>query len=301
MMREISIADSRPSVSNCEEFLESLMEVFVQHGLDLSCYKTLFNVTEGIISIIEIDDEEKYLRFIEDAFASMQDYQWTSGLEMCINEMKNILEGGMIGDASDMVLLYDYQAFMEVSRGNYKDAAKFEEKALSFTEKTGDGNLLLLANVNANLGQDYMHLEMPSEAEKYLSVAIEIMKKTDMTRLNDLVPMQANYALLLQKKGELEKAKSILDNLKTIVGEMNSYNGKDYAFLEILTGNIYMGEGIVDMAEEHYQSARDIYADIYSDDPELIEIKDKEIMQLMAYFGSMHGKVIGRYLKGHLK
>ena len=82
MLQEITITDTKPSVTNCHTMLDYLQkEVFCYHGIDVPYYKLLFSTTLNINDLIEVDDKEFYLRFLEDAFAYMDKYHYEEGMK----------------------------------------------------------------------------------------------------------------------------------------------------------------------------------------------------------------------------
>ena len=59
MLQEITITDTKPSVTNCHTMLDYLQkEVFCYHGIDVPYYKLLFSTTLNINELIEVDDKD---------------------------------------------------------------------------------------------------------------------------------------------------------------------------------------------------------------------------------------------------
>lgn len=63
MIQEVAITETKPSVRNCHTLLNSLQELCLRHGEEVSYYKQLFQTVNNIVTSIEKDDTASYLRF----------------------------------------------------------------------------------------------------------------------------------------------------------------------------------------------------------------------------------------------
>lgn len=68
MIQEITLSETKPSVSSCHTLLDSLQHICLMHGMEVDYYKKLFQTIGNIIELIEKDDMPKYLLFLENAF-----------------------------------------------------------------------------------------------------------------------------------------------------------------------------------------------------------------------------------------
>ena len=59
--------------------------------------------------MIEKDDIPKYLLFLENAFPYMDNYNYHKGMNIIIQELKDLLKTKSIGTDSDQALLLDFQ------------------------------------------------------------------------------------------------------------------------------------------------------------------------------------------------
>ena len=92
MVQEITIADTTPSVTNCKEMLDYIQQnILIMHGIDVPYAKILIETLTNIMNIIEKDDTEYYLVFIEDAFVYMSGYSYESGMRNIIAMMDKIV------------------------------------------------------------------------------------------------------------------------------------------------------------------------------------------------------------------
>ena len=71
MIQEITLSETKPSVTRCHILLDSLQHICLMHGMEVDYYKKLFQTIGNIIELIEKDDIPKYLLFLENAFPYM--------------------------------------------------------------------------------------------------------------------------------------------------------------------------------------------------------------------------------------
>ena len=101
-------------------------------------YKKLFQTIGNIIELIEKDDIPKYLLFLENAFPYMDNYNYHKGMNVIIQELKDLLKTKSIGTDSDQALLLDFQvalgtiylmtANLPQAKTHFKRAFKIYEK-----------------------------------------------------------------------------------------------------------------------------------------------------------------------------
>ena len=114
MIQEVAIEETKPSVKNCDTLLQSLHEICLRHGEEVSYYRLMFQTIENSINLLKNDDMEHYLRFLEDVFPYMEKYQYTSGLELILKKLTELLQDKTVGTTSDRALLLDYRASCEI-------------------------------------------------------------------------------------------------------------------------------------------------------------------------------------------
>ena len=283
MLQEITITDTKPSVTNCHTMLGYLQkEVFCYHGIDVPYYKLLFSTTLNINDLIEVDDKEFYLRFLEDAFAYMDKYHYEEGMKKVVAEIKNLLNNSIIGTASDKALLLDYKAAMADQTSK---AIKLEQQALELITEINADNALLVSNLNANMGALYHKTNKNDLAAYHMEQGISILEKYGLIYMNQSIAQICNYAVLLHDMGESERGLSALRRCAKTVKEHNFELSSDYAAIQEAMGNINLACGRLDKAREHLQKALSIYEQLWSDEPQLIEAKQEEILQQYAAAG----------------
>ncbi len=92
MIQEITLSETKPSVSSCHILLDSLQKICLMHGMEVDYYKKLFQTIGNIIELIEKDDIPKYLLFLENAFPYMDNYNYQKGMKGIIQELKGSVE-----------------------------------------------------------------------------------------------------------------------------------------------------------------------------------------------------------------
>ena len=113
MIQEITLSETKPSVTRCHILLDSLQKICLMHGIEVDYYKKLFQTIGNIIELIEKDDIPKYLLFLENAFPYMDNYNYHKGMNEIIQELKCLLKTKNIGTDSDRALLLDFQTTLE--------------------------------------------------------------------------------------------------------------------------------------------------------------------------------------------
>ena len=104
MIQEITLSETKPSVSSCHTLLDSLQHICLMHRMEVDYYKKLFQTIGNILDLIEKDDMPKYLLFLENAFPYMDNYNYHKGMNGIIQELKGLLKTKNIG--TDSVLKY---------------------------------------------------------------------------------------------------------------------------------------------------------------------------------------------------
>ena len=83
-----------------------------------------------------------------------------------------------------------------------------------------------------------------------------------------------------------------LQKLVQIIKEYNSDTCLDYALVQESMGNLFLLTANLPQANIHYQKALEIYANVWNDDPDLIEKKYQEIQEQYLQTGLMPGNRI---------
>ena len=281
MMKEITIADTSPSVTNCGDMLTYIHNnIIMYHGADVPYTNVLFKTIENIMDTCEKDDIPSYLLFIEDAFVYMDNYNYESGMRKILSEMDLILKNSEIGTNSDRVLFYDYSAMMKCDYDHdLSNALKLEEKSISLLPEAAHESAVLISNVYTNYGRLLHKKGDFVPAEQYMRMGIDILRKYHLEYSNDMVIKICNYAVILSSMGNHDQALTVLRKNRKIVKDHISDTCHDYALIEEAICRIYLSVGNVNDATDHLKKALSIYAKIWSEQPELIEQKYAELQE----------------------
>ena len=254
MIQEITLSETKPSVSSCHTLLDSLQHICLMHGMEVDYYKKLFQTIGNIIELIEKDDMPKYLLFLENAFPYMDNYNYHKGMKGIIQELKVLLKTKSIGTYSDRALL-------------------LEEDALAQIENITADNARLVSNLHANLGGLYRMNGYPDLAREHMEKSISLLDQFNLLHINDSIPQIANYAMFLTEQQEPERGISELQKLSGIIKEYHSDECLDYAKVQETLGTIYLMTANLSHAKTHFKKAFKIYEKIWADEPEMIEAK----------------------------
>lgn len=280
MIQEITIADEKPSVTNCRILCENLRSICLMHGIDLPYYKLLFGTIENIITLAAKDDLPYYLKLLQDAFPCMEIYRHEDGMQTIISEMQNLLSDQAFGTSSDRALLLDFRAGLEKKS---EKAIRLEKDALALCTEITRENAHLTANIHANLGAYYQKLRQTSLARQHMEAGIMILEQYQLTYMHDSIQQISNYAVLLTDLGEPDRAMTAMMKLARTVKEYHSDQCGDYAAIQEITGSICLAAGQIKQATTYFKQAMQIYETIWANEPERIEQKYQEI-------GSMYPK-----------
>ncbi len=277
MIQEITLSETKPSVSSCHTLLDSLQHICLMHGTEVDYYKKLFQTIGNIIELIEKDDMPKYLLFLENAFPYMDNYNYHKGMKGIIQELKVLLKTKSIGTYSDRALL-------------------LEEDALAQIENITADNARLVSNLHANLGGLYRMNGHPDLAREHMEKSISLLDQFNLLHINDSIPQIANYAMFLTEQQEPERGISELQKLSGIIKEYHSDECLDYAKVQETLATIYLMTANLSHAKTHFKKAFKIYEKIWADEPEMIEAKYLEIQELYPQIGFSIGKTLSGLL-----
>lgn len=276
MIQEITVDETNPSVSNCSTLLRSIQNICLLHGEDIMYHRSLFDMIESIIELIERDDINTYLRFLEDVVPYMDKYHYTEQMRNVVNKISVLLKDKSVGTVSDRALLLDYQAILE--KNNAK-AIQLEKRAVNMITEINESNAWLVANLHTNLGMYYMKDGQLELARQHMEKAYHILEQYDLVNYHDSIALISNYAVLLTDMGRADEGLSALRKLCHVLREATSDQSLDYGIAQEAMGNICAAIGDLPQAEIHYKKALEIYEIHFGADSEKIEeIKQKVLL-----------------------
>ena len=283
MIQEIAVADMQPSVKTCFPLLESLRNICLLHGNDISYYRLVFQTVENVISHAIKDDIPGYLLFLEDVFPYMEKYHEENGIKRILGELSSLLEDISIGTVSDRALLLDYKAAIEKNIGK---AVKLEKEAVSLLSPVTHENAHLAANLYGNLGGLYHQ----QGAKQAMEQGINLLEQYELLYMNDSIVQICNYAALLTDTGEASRALSTLRKCAQLMKEYNSDQCLDYAIIQEAMGTSYLVQADIEQATSHLKKAMAIYESVWESEPEAIDNKYQQIQELYINAGIQIGQ-----------
>ncbi len=275
MIQEIALDETKPSVTKCKTLLKSIQHICLRHGEDVLYYRQLFDTIETIIDLIENDDMDFYLRFLEDVFPYMEKYEFSSLRHIVAEKLYSLLSDDAVGTISDRALLLDYRATLE------KDISKaigYEKQAIAMINEVTAENVHLICNLYTNLANLYHQNDDISLALNSLEKAIRFAKRFNIIRHHDNIVRIYNYSLLLVSSGDIIGAVRELQNLSKLIETINSTKSLDYAMVQEKLGEIISLVGDKRQAFNHFKTAFEIYEIYYASDPNLLEEKRRKMI-----------------------
>ena len=279
LIKEITIDDMKPSVSNCKALIDNIHKSCLFHGIDLPYHNTLFDITENIINLAEKDNADKYKLFIKDVFAYMEKYAYKNGMELIISELEQMIQANP--SPTDRATLFDYKSAYEyICNKDITAAMEYELQAVNLCDDIIQTNPHLAANIYANAGGLYHTTGDMLQAKAFMEKAYCILTENNLQYTTDSIIQICNYANLAANPGEPDKAIQALKKCTERVAE----NGSIHAELLWNTGLIYLQINNRENAAEYLKQSLNIYTQIWQDEPELIKQKISELKEnLLAY------------------
>lgn len=275
LIKEITLDDMKPAMSNCKTLINSIHELCLMHGLDLPYHNTMFKVIENIILLAAKDEPDTYLLFIKDVFAYMEKYAYGSGMKLIISEFEKY-----VLTIDDKALIFDYKsAYEHICNQDMQKAMEHELQAVDLCDEIS--NQHLKANIYANMGGLYHTTGDVLQAKDFMEKAYCILTENNLQYTNDSIIQICNYANLAANLGESKKAIQALEKCTEHVIE----NGSIHAELLWNMGLIYLQTNDKTNAENKLKQALTIYSEIWQDEPELIEQKICELKETLTAYG----------------
>ena len=275
MIQEIALDETKPSVTKCNTLLKSIQHICLRHGEDVLYYRQLFDTIETIIDLIENDDMDFYLRFLEDVFPYMEKYEFSNLRHTVAEKLYSLLSDDAVGTISDRALLLDYRATLEE---DISKAIGYEKQAIAMINEVTAENVHLICNLYTNLANLYHQNDDISLALNNLEKAIRFAKRFNIIRHHDNIVRIYNYSLLLVSSGDIIGAVRELQNLSKLIETINSTKSLDYAMVQEKLGEIISLVGNKRQAFDHFKTAFEIYKIYYASEPNLLEEKRRKMI-----------------------
>ena len=280
LIQEVTVDDTKPSISNCKTFVENIRIQCLYHGIDLPHHKLLFSIAENIIKYVEQDDIRGYLTFLVDVFPYMENYRYKKGMSIIISELEKMTSDNMC-DMTEQALLFDYKAaFEQLFNNNINKALQYQKKSAEYCDNLKEENPLLVSNIYSNLGSQYLANKSKDKAKEYMELAYFVLKNAGLENSSDGITQIFNYANLAADLGEQRKAVTALELCAKNLEENGLSTTAKYANILWNIGLIYMDMGEIDKAQNRIDTAWDIYSEVWKDEQELLYAKYREFISV---------------------
>lgn len=153
---------------------------------------------------------------------------------------------------------------------------------------------ITLSETKPSVTRCHILLDFQATLETKPEKAIKLEK--DALHINDSIPQIANYAMFLTEQQKPERGISELQKLSGIIKEYHSDDCLDYAKVQETLATIYLMTANLSHAKTHFKKAFKIYEKIWTDEPEMIEAKYREIQELYPQIGFSIEKTLSSLL-----
>ena len=274
MIREVSQDELPPTIRKCHDLIESIHWACRGHGMENPHYRQMFQTVERIMDEAGKDDLPGYLRFLEDVFPYMEKYHYESGMRKILKELENLLKEEYCGSVSDRALLLDYSAAMEKDRAR---SIELEMAAIRLVGEVNEKTALLAANLHSNLGELYHESGELDLAAIHMEQGFCLMEEYGLKEYHDSITQSLNYAMLLGKRREFERAVQFLMKLAAFLKDCAREDTLDYAAVLETMALLYMMAGNAKEGLSCYQKCLSVWELVFAEKPERIEEKRAEI------------------------
>ena len=276
------VSELPPGIKECGTLLHSVQLECLKHGLDLPYEPVLLQTIENLIRRTVKNDDAVYLRFLEDTFALAEKHEDRALMTLMISEQTNLLRDESVGTAEDRAMLLDSRAWM-LERD--EERIPLLKEAIALLPEIHSGNGHLASNLHSNLGVLYRRTGNYAMAEEHMGIAMQLMVQYGLIGGHDSLMQCLNYAALLFDTGKQQEAIQALEKIRVNLEAQPEDMSSDLAMLTEAMGAMYLGVGEVENAREYLQLSLRLYAALWADEPERIEVKVEE---MKAYLGQVN-------------
>ena len=250
MIRDIILLDLKPTLDNCNTFVNNLKSKLQIIGIELPDSATIISAIGNVMKYIGNTDSNSYLNFLEAAYIFLDNYHEYSLMESIISETEKRLSDKTLGTVNDCALLLNNKAMLPVNRNDkLVHSIGMMNKALSVCDEKS--NPVLFANINMNLGLLYIENSEIERGLEFMGKAYLFIKLT-RTYNDDFITIARNYAAALSENSRVTKAIEVLKECEFATEECCSNN---HAALLYDLGAAYILSGNYPLAVKKYSLA----------------------------------------------
>lgn len=274
IIQEITVADGKPSLTNCKVFLRSIWWLCIRSGDNISYSGLLFQTIENIIRYTEKDDIEYYITFLEDAYPYVDNYSDEPRLLLIIQELERVLQDENVGRPKDRALLLDAKASIA---GNYhqdcEKALKLDKQAIAglTIERQLDAHVMNTLYANLALWQTGVH-EYENAARSF-TAAMNIAAKYKLPSNRNVVAQTLNWAMLMLSTGKAAVALGPVQQQEYGFRLAERTDNSDYADTLRVLGLLYIATKQRQSGVLHLQKSWSIFKEVYASDPATLQEK----------------------------
>lgn len=276
MIQEVALKETEPSFTNCTPLVRSLEYICLCEGYDFPFNHQLIGMIMSVIKLIQKDDKENYMVFLQSVFSHLQRYVYIEEMRIVLSEMSNSLNDKALATERNRAILLDCQTALETDP---QRMIELGEKAVSIISEITSDNAQLAANLYGNLSSHYKYSGNLEKAKSNMEKSIHIIQEYNCTWNHNIIAQFINFATLLSDTGENQRAYSMLLTLSKELHNRSMNNTMDQALIQMKMGAICLALGDVLQAHTHYKNAVTIYEAIYEDDPVKMEAIYLEIKE----------------------
>lgn len=208
MIRDIILLDLKPTLDNCNTFVNNLKSKLQIIGIELPESATIISAVRNVMKYIGSTESNSYLSFLEAAYIFLDNYHEYSLMESIISETENLLSDKTLGTFNDRALLLNNKAMLPMNRNDkLTKSISMMNKALSICDS--NANSVLFANINMNLGLLYIENKETERGLEFMDKAYLFIKLT-RTYNDDFITIARNYAVTLSENSRVTKAIEVL-------------------------------------------------------------------------------------------
>ena len=250
MIRDIILLDLKPTLDNCNTFVNNLKSKLQIIGIELPDSATIISAVRNVMKYIGSTESNSYLSFLEAAYIFLDNYHEYDLMERIISETEKLLSDKTLGTVNNRALLLNNKAMLPMNR-NDKPAKSISmmNKALSICDS--NANSVLFANINMNLGLLYIENNETERGLEFMDKAYLFIKLT-RTYNNDFITIARNYAATLSENSRVTKAIEVLKECEFATESCCSNN---HATLLYDLGATYILSGNYPLAVKKYSLA----------------------------------------------
>lgn len=168
MTQDVTVADLKPSVTNCKRMLGKIGVFCNTYGRDVPYDRLIKQITENTIRYMEKTDVNWYVRFLEHIQASLPDTSCEPTPNAILDELERLLSDETVGTAEDRAALLHFKALRQKSLD--RSIALLCEAVEVFPEPNAQ-NANALFYIHSTLADTYRKARKLKHVEDHLKAA----------------------------------------------------------------------------------------------------------------------------------